>query len=407
MRRIDSLGRIVTGKTPSTKKNEYFDGPYPFITIPDLKNDMFIDKTVRSLSKLGAEKVQTSVIPENSVCVSCIATIGNVGLTTKPSVTNQQINSIICDNEVDPLFIYYAILNHTRYMRFVSGGGAVVPNISKTWFGKMEIPVPDYHVQKVISEKLFAFDKMIKNNHSICRVLTEYIESLFNSWFVYFDPVIIKSGSKYPISVNHEISKIISDNNVNPNFGQVPEGWAEVPLGKILLERKEKDAGRKIREFSCTDKGIKPRDSKFSKNLSSSPKNNKIAYKDDLIFGMSRKILNFGRMKYESGGFSSAYSVYTPNQEIIPSWYIEMFMKSYHDYYYNLILGSGREGQSIDKKYLPKMLILVPPKNIIDIFSKLVEPANQMIRTKKKETERIILLRDAILPKLVSVNFEA
>ena len=45
LRRIDSLGRIVTGKTPSSKNPEYFNGPFPFITIPDLENKLFMEIT--------------------------------------------------------------------------------------------------------------------------------------------------------------------------------------------------------------------------------------------------------------------------------------------------------------------------------------------------------------------------
>ena len=94
---ISEYGDIVTGRTPSSKNPEHFDGPVPFITIPDLARNIWQDETERTISQAGAEALKSAVIPANSVCVSCIATVGNVGITTRPSITNQQIHSIVCN----------------------------------------------------------------------------------------------------------------------------------------------------------------------------------------------------------------------------------------------------------------------------------------------------------------------
>jgi len=93
--KIGELGKIVTGKTPSTKKPEYFTGRYPFITIPDMGSSVFVSETVRTLSEAGAKVMKSCRLPKNSVMMSCIATIGKCGITTKDSFTNQQINSVI------------------------------------------------------------------------------------------------------------------------------------------------------------------------------------------------------------------------------------------------------------------------------------------------------------------------
>ena len=53
-RRIGDLGRVVTGKTPSTAEKSNFNGPYPFITIPDMDGRVRIDRTKRTLSDKGA-----------------------------------------------------------------------------------------------------------------------------------------------------------------------------------------------------------------------------------------------------------------------------------------------------------------------------------------------------------------
>ena len=95
---VEIEDNIVTGKTPSTKDETNFGGEIPFVTIDDIRKGMYISKTERTLSKKGADLQKNKYIPANSLCITCIATVGLVGITTRQSQTNQQINSIICKN---------------------------------------------------------------------------------------------------------------------------------------------------------------------------------------------------------------------------------------------------------------------------------------------------------------------
>ena len=87
--------RIITGKTPSRKKEENFGGKIPFVTIGDIRGNTFVWSSADTLSDKGADGQKTKYLPADSLCVSCIATVGEIGFTTQPSQTNQQINSII------------------------------------------------------------------------------------------------------------------------------------------------------------------------------------------------------------------------------------------------------------------------------------------------------------------------
>jgi type I restriction enzyme S subunit len=78
---------------------------------------IYITSTERSLSKMGAELQNNKTIPPNSVCVSCIATAGLVSLTTVPSQTNQQINAIVCKDNISPYFIYFTMIRMSNYIR--------------------------------------------------------------------------------------------------------------------------------------------------------------------------------------------------------------------------------------------------------------------------------------------------
>ena len=91
---VADLGRVVTGKTPATAKPHLYGEGYPFITPTDIGNFRYSEPS-RQLSEEGRESQLNLLLPANSVCVTCIASVGKMCMTDRPSFTNQQINSVI------------------------------------------------------------------------------------------------------------------------------------------------------------------------------------------------------------------------------------------------------------------------------------------------------------------------
>ena len=140
---IENLAsEIVCGKTPSTKKKEYYGDDIPFITIPDMHNSVYTVKTERSLSLLGADSQSKKTLPKNSVCVSCIGTAGLVTLVSTPSQTNQQINSIIPKENVSPYFVYLLMKTKSDEINKYGQSGSTIVNLNKTQFSKLECIIP-------------------------------------------------------------------------------------------------------------------------------------------------------------------------------------------------------------------------------------------------------------------------
>lgn len=132
---IDIAERVITGKTPSTKNEEFWNGNIPFITIPDMHKQVFTIKTERTISELGAK----SIIPENSISVSCIATVGLVSISTEKSQTNQQINSIVLKNNYDLYYLFEFLSEQELFMKNIAGGSTTY-NINKNTFENLELP---------------------------------------------------------------------------------------------------------------------------------------------------------------------------------------------------------------------------------------------------------------------------
>ncbi|MBU5336579.1 restriction endonuclease subunit S [Intestinibacter bartlettii] len=154
---------IITGKTPSTKNSDYYNGDIPFVTIGDIRNNMHIVYTEQTLSKEGAETQKNKYIPKGSICVSCIASPGLVGFTTNESQTNQQINSVVCSKEYNKLFLYFEIKD---FFKFSSGAktGNTFANMNKEDFSNISILYPSKEILINFNKKLDCANKLILKN---------------------------------------------------------------------------------------------------------------------------------------------------------------------------------------------------------------------------------------------------
>ena len=146
IRAVSDFGKVVTGKTPSTSKSEYYDGNIPFVTIPDMHNTIFPLSTEKHLSEQGANTQKSKYLPPNSVMVSCIATVGLVSITSQQCQTNQQINSVVLKNEIDLYFLYFAMKRIKSLLDGVGSNGATMTNVNKMKFENINILYPESHL---------------------------------------------------------------------------------------------------------------------------------------------------------------------------------------------------------------------------------------------------------------------
>lgn len=152
MAEVADFGEIVTGKTPSTAKAEYYGGNIPFVKIPDMHNNVFPIATEEHLTKEGAESQKSKYIPRNSLMVSCIATVGLVNISIKECQTNQQINSVILYNEHDLYFLYFKLKQMKSLLDGVGSNGATMTNVNKAKFGRITVVCPAMELRNTFYE---------------------------------------------------------------------------------------------------------------------------------------------------------------------------------------------------------------------------------------------------------------
>lgn len=140
---IDNLGsEIICGKTPSTKKKEYYGSDMPFITIPDMHGCVYNVVTEKYLSIAGIASQSKKTLPPNSVCVSCIGTAGLVTLVSEKSQTNQQINAITPKEGISPYYVYLLMKTLSKIINKLGQSGSTIVNLNKKQFSKIQVIIP-------------------------------------------------------------------------------------------------------------------------------------------------------------------------------------------------------------------------------------------------------------------------
>lgn len=162
--KISNLGNVVCGKTPSKSNPEYFGGGIPFIKIPDMHGQMFIINTEDNLSQEGADTQKNKLIPEGSICVSCIATVGLVSITTKKSQTNQQINTVVPKNLIFTEYLYFTLLDKKNDLLSIGSGGSTTLNVNTSVFSNLNLLIPTDDLIQKFHEKINPIFEKIKES---------------------------------------------------------------------------------------------------------------------------------------------------------------------------------------------------------------------------------------------------
>jgi type I restriction enzyme S subunit len=140
-KKLGEIGKVITGKTPSTSKKENYGGSIPFITIPDMHNGIYPDSSL-FLSDIGANSQRGKFIPPNSLMVSCIGTAGLVCISKENCQTNQQINTLVLEDKGALYYLYFVLRSLKEHLVNLGSNGATMTNVNKTKFESIEIMFP-------------------------------------------------------------------------------------------------------------------------------------------------------------------------------------------------------------------------------------------------------------------------
>ena len=156
---ISKIGTIITGNTPSTKNESFWNGNNVWVTPTDIKQK-YISNSERKLTDDGLKKSRK--LPANTLLITCIASIGKNAILKCEGACNQQINAIIPNKNYNVDFLYYLFENEKSYLKF-KAPQSVIKIMSKSEFSKLAFKFPLLEEQEKIGGYLSLLDKEIDN----------------------------------------------------------------------------------------------------------------------------------------------------------------------------------------------------------------------------------------------------
>lgn len=378
-KQLSELGEIITGKTPSTANAELWGGCIPFITPTDINGytTFYQTKTERTVSDYGANKQKKTVLPPNSVCITCIgSTIGKPCVTKIRSITNQQINSIISNSKNDYRYVYYLLRLNLPYLQLIGGGsGAGTPIISKNKFSKFKFLVEDdLPTQRRIASILSAYDNLIENNNKRIRLLEQMAENLYKEWFVRF---------RFP---GHE--KVEMENGL-------PKGWKIKRYKEILTIK----YGKGLETTKLTSTGYPVFGS-----------NGVIGFYTKYMYETPQVLISCRGASSGVVNISLPFSFITSNSLVCERTRPNELTFEYLKYYFlntNLVqYQTGSAQPQITINNIEKLKFIIPNIELQDEFARITRRIDKEILIIQQQTSLLTRQRDLLLPRLMSGKLE-
>lgn len=162
---LSKLGTIISGSTPTTSDEKYWNGKNVWLTPADLSGMTmpFISDSERHLTDIGVKKTTGTLLPAYSVIISNRAPVGYCAVVTVPFTYNQGCKAIKCNSDVDPLYLYYFISNQKSALERVSSGTTFL-ELPKRELERFLVSIPlDTKEQKDIAAQILAADEKIQS----------------------------------------------------------------------------------------------------------------------------------------------------------------------------------------------------------------------------------------------------
>ena len=423
---LDQLGRIITGKTPTSRGEGYFGGDIPFVTPTDFDGRRLIDSTGRYLTEEGALAAGKSRIPAGAVMVSCIGSdMGKAAIAGQSCVTNQQINSLVVESGDDPMFVYYNLSTRKAEIRAAAGGSAQ-PILNKSSFGRMEIRLPPRDEQSAIAHVLGMLDDKIELNRRMNETLEAMARALFKSWFVNFDPVRAKVEGRDPGLPKH-IADLFPDSFEDSALGEIPRGWKVGMLQSVLSELEV--GGRPKGGVSSYTEGVPSIGAESIIGLGRF-EYSKTKYIPRSFFDSMKKghIKNRDVLLYKDGGRPGEYephltlvgngfpfSICAINEHVyrlraesaLGQNYLFFWLSSDLVMDEMRIKGTGVAIPGLNSTQVKSLITLVPSLRVTGAFDAIVDPIIARILSGCSESRTLANLRDTLLPNLISGELSA
>ncbi len=375
--KLGDLGAIVTGTTPPKQNPEYFSfNGVPFLTPSDMAFGRRRNFTERFLSPSGAEWAKKRILPPGASSVVCIGSIGKVSQIDRPTVTNQQLNSVIPDtSKCDSNFLYYSLLDIGSDLKRIAGG-STVPILNKSEFAQLEIMLPKLTEQRRIAGALGTLDDKIESNRQVILLAKQLILALYRE--------TLGAGelTSYPLDELFEVQ-----------IGRTPPRKESEWF--TTIERDSK-AWASIKDMSSAEPFIFHTSERLTEAAVSKHRI-PIVQAGNILLSFK---LTVGRVCIAPYPMctNEAIASLTPRLPNVRNWAYAYLL----GFNYEQLGNTSSIGKAVNSKIIAAMPVLCPDDETLSKFSNSTDPLLLLAENCQRETQALCNLRDALLPELMS-----
>lgn len=382
--------RLPKGINLITQKNTH-----PYIRVRDLgkSKTLELNSSYEYVDEITQKQIQRYITLKGDILISIVGTIGLIaivgGSLNGANLTENCVKLVKLDN-IDSEYLYY-------YLKSPLGQ----QNISRGTVGAVQAKLPIKNIQEfnincpvLISDQrriasiLSSLDRKIELNNKINADLEEMAQAIFKNWFVDFEPF---KGGKF----------------VDSELGMIPEGWkvgSPYEYVKVVYGAPYKSA-----KFNDHGEGlplIRIRDLKDCNPQFYTPEilpQTEYVNKGDIVAGMDAEFVPH-IWKGNTGLLNQRVCKLMPQQTSISNLFVLYLMKPELEFVQSY--KTGTTVSHLGKADIDKFVVVLPPLEVVEECSKILDSILQRIKNLSAESSRLSLLRDTLLPRLMSGELE-
>lgn len=389
--------KIASGSTPTGGKDNYKESGISLIRSLNVHNFKFLYKDLAFIDITQSKKLSNVIVKRDDILLNITgASVGRCTIVPEnilPARVNQHVMIIRANNEiVNSNFLLY-LINSKQYkskLLMLSETGATREALTKDDISNFKIKLPSLKIQNKIANILSNYDNLIENNNKRIKLLENMAEELYKEWFVRL---------RFP---NYQNTKIVDG---------IPDGWEEVKLedvtsflgdglhgtpeyeddGEYFFINGNNLQNGKIVLTNTTKRTNISEYIKYKKNMS----NNTIMVS---INGTLGNIAFYDNEKVFLGKSICYFNV----NECISKYLLKCILLNNNFQSYINVNATGATIKNVSLKSMRNFLLILPRREIIEKFDKLIIPIFNKILILQKKNQNLKETRDLLLPRLIS-----
>ena len=383
--KLSEIMDLIGGGTPKTSNPDYWNGNIPWLSVKDFGNDYrYVYETEKHITELGLQNSSTKLLKKGDIIISARGTVGEIATIPYSMAFNQSCYGLRAKKEIiNEDFLYYLIKHSVRLLK-KNTHGSVFDTITRDTFDGIEADVPSLDIQEKIASILSDFDEKIECNNAINNNLLEQLNQLFIEFSTRCEWNYLSIG---------EIAEKVA---MGP-FGSNIKVSTFVESGVPII------SGNHLRGYFLEEPSYN-----YITEAHADKLKNSIVYPKDIVFTHAG---NIGQVAMIPDGCEYPYYVLSQRQfylrcntMMVAPEYVLLFFHSKQGQHELLSYANQTGVPSIAQpaSNLKKICLPIPPISEQKKWLLVVEPIIAMYQNNYQETKRLSILRDTLLPKIMS-----